>query len=111
MATTPVLEAFGNAKTAMNDNSSRFGKFLVLAFDEACTVHGARVEDFLLEKSRVVACSPKERNYHAFYQLCATADLKERFGLKDATAHGYLNQHETEVPGGDDAADEFGDED
>ena len=71
LATTPVLEAFGNAKTAMNDNSSRFGKFLVLDFDAETRIRGARVEDFLLEKSRVTTCSPDERTYHAFYQVAA----------------------------------------
>ncbi|KAH8086687.1 hypothetical protein JL720_7126 [Aureococcus anophagefferens] len=104
LATTPVLEAFGNAKTAMNDNSSRFGKFLLLEYEDKVLV-GAQVEDFLLEKSRVTKCGPGERNYHTFYQLCGLGGAAgETYGVASADRHHYLNQHELVVPGVDDVA-------
>ena len=68
-----ILEALGNAATANNDNSSRFGKYLELHLDESGAVHGGRFRVFLLEKSRVVRQAPKERNFHAFYYLLARA--------------------------------------
>ncbi|EGB06656.1 hypothetical protein AURANDRAFT_28929, partial [Aureococcus anophagefferens] len=105
LATTPVLEAFGNAKTAMNDNSSRFGKFLLLEYEDKVLV-GAQVEDFLLEKSRVTKCGPGERNYHTFYQLCGLGGAAgETYGVASADRHHYLNQHELVVPGVDDVAE------
>ncbi|CDW54046.1 IQ and DIL and Myosin head domain containing prot ein, partial [Trichuris trichiura] len=74
LACNPLIEAFGNAKTNRNDNSSRFGKFLQLLFEEGKTLMGARLETYLLEKCRVVSQSKGERNYHIFYQLCAARD-------------------------------------
>ena len=68
----PVLEAFGNAKTARNNNSSRFGKFVKIATDEAGRVLGATTRQYLLERSRVVSAGEGERSYHVFYQLCST---------------------------------------
>lgn len=65
-----VLEAFGNAKTLRNDNSSRFGKYIKLQYDAAFRLVGARTEHFLLEKSRLVKVDDSERSYHIFYQLC-----------------------------------------
>ncbi|CAK90321.1 unnamed protein product (macronuclear) [Paramecium tetraurelia] len=72
-ASNPVLEAFGNAKTARNDNSSRFGKFMHLYFNaDTKRVSTAKVDNYLLEKSRVVKINNQERNYHIFYQIIAS---------------------------------------
>ncbi|XP_067665061.1 unconventional myosin-VIIa-like, partial [Haliotis asinina] len=67
----PLLEAFGNAQTAMNDNSSRFGKYLELKFTADGNMAGAVLLDYLLEKTRVVQQGPGERNFHIFYYLFA----------------------------------------
>ncbi|CAH1254856.1 MYO9B [Branchiostoma lanceolatum] len=90
----PVLEAFGNAKTAHNDNSSRFGKFIQLNYKENGTVHGATVEKYLLEKSRIVSQASNERNYHVFYYLLAGANqaLKDSLILHKPEEFFYLNQ-------------------
>ncbi|XP_054070408.1 unconventional myosin-IXa isoform X4 [Rissa tridactyla] len=90
----PVLEAFGNAKTAHNNNSSRFGKFIQVNYQETGTVRGAYVEKYLLEKSRLVYQEHNERNYHVFYYLLAGASEEERsaFHLKQPEEYHYLNQ-------------------
>ncbi|KAM5292987.1 unconventional myosin-IXa isoform 2-T2 [Ctenodactylus gundi] len=90
----PVLEAFGNAKTAHNNNSSRFGKFIQVNYQETGTVFGAYVEKYLLEKSRLVYQEHNERNYHVFYYLLAGASEEERlaFHLKQPEEYHYLNQ-------------------
>lgn len=90
----PVMEAFGNAKTQHNNNSSRFGKFIQVIYRENGMVNGAIVQKYLLEKSRIVSQSDNERNYHAFYYLIAGATLKEReeFHLTKVCDYFYLNQ-------------------
>ncbi|CCM06099.1 uncharacterized protein FIBRA_08346 [Fibroporia radiculosa] len=109
LATNPVLEAFGNAKTTRNDNSSRFGKYIQILFDGNQEIVGARIRTYLLERSRVVFQPLTERNYHIFYQLCAGAPLKERKDLgldTDITKFQYLNQggpQSTPIAGVDDA--------
>ncbi|XP_051898400.1 unconventional myosin-IXAa isoform X6 [Pristis pectinata] len=90
----PVLEAFGNAKTAHNNNSSRFGKFIQVNYQETGTVRGAYVEKYLLEKSRLVYQEHNERNYHVFYYLLAGAsdEEKKNFHLLKPEEYHYLNQ-------------------
>ncbi|KAF7295245.1 Myosin 5 [Mycena indigotica] len=95
LATNPILEAFGNAKTTRNDNSSRFGKYIQILFDGKQEIVGARIRTYLLERSRIVFQPLTERNYHIFYQLCAGAPLKERKDLgldPDINKFFYLKQ-------------------
>ncbi|KAK0545973.1 Myosin type-2 heavy chain 1 [Tilletia horrida] len=94
LATNPIMEAFGNAKTTRNDNSSRFGKYLEILFDKGHEIVGAKMRTYLLERSRLVYQPETERNYHIFYQLCAGAPSSERkdLGLEDASKFYYLNQ-------------------
>eukprot|EP00854_Cymbomonas_tetramitiformis_P001268 gene1268-1852_t len=81
LATNTALEAFGNAKTTRNDNSSRFGKYTLLQFDYDGKPLGAKISHYLLEKTRVVAQAEGERNYHIFYQMLSGADSKQRTTL------------------------------
>uniref|UniRef100_A0A8C5FAR7 Myosin IXA n=1 Tax=Gadus morhua TaxID=8049 RepID=A0A8C5FAR7_GADMO len=99
----PVLEAFGNAKTAHNNNSSRFGKFIQVNYQESGTVRGAYVEKYLLEKSRLVYQEHNERNYHVFYYLLAGASEEERktFHLLQPEEYHYLNQVHSTLEGED----------
>ncbi|KAL6611360.1 hypothetical protein ACP70R_039288 [Stipagrostis hirtigluma subsp. patula] len=93
LESNPVLEAFGNAKTVRNNNSSRFGKFVEIQFDQNGKISGAAIRTYLLERSRVCQISNPERNYHCFYMLCAApAEDRERYKLGDAASFHYLNQ-------------------
>ncbi|KPP79830.1 unconventional myosin-VI-like [Scleropages formosus] len=90
----PLLEAFGNAKTVRNNNSSRFGKFVEIHFNEKNTVVGGFVSHYLLEKSRICMQSKEERNYHIFYRLCAGAseDIQQKLHLSSPDNFRYLNR-------------------
>uniref|UniRef100_A0AAR2L6B3 Methyl-CpG binding domain protein 3b n=1 Tax=Pygocentrus nattereri TaxID=42514 RepID=A0AAR2L6B3_PYGNA len=106
LASNPIMEAIGNAKTIRNDNSSRFGKYIEIGFGSKGDIIGANMRTYLLEKSRVVFQAPEERNYHIFYQLCASRDLPEMRGLKLNSAEDfqYTNQGmDINIPGVDDA--------
>lgn len=93
LASSPIMEAIGNAKTTRNDNSSRFGKFTKLLFTNdmgQMTLTGATMQTYLLEKSRVVFQSPGERNYHIFYQLCAARQQWPELVLDHQDKFRYL---------------------
>ncbi|CAH2056452.1 unnamed protein product, partial [Iphiclides podalirius] len=92
LASSPIMESIGNAKTTRNDNSSRFGKFIEIHFDEHYRISGASMRTYLLEKSRVVYQSAGERNYHIFYQLCAAAVNMPHLKLDHQDSFHYLNQ-------------------
>ncbi|NXR78808.1 MYO15 protein, partial [Pycnonotus jocosus] len=89
----PILESFGNARTILNDNSSRFGKLLNVHLRHGIVV-GTSISQYLLEKSRVVFQAHGERNYHVFYELLAglPVEQKEEMYLQEAESYFYLNQ-------------------
>ncbi|KAM6302570.1 unconventional myosin-Vb [Podargus strigoides] len=108
LASSPIMEAIGNAKTTRNDNSSRFGKYIQIGFDKRYHIIGANMRTYLLEKSRVVFQAEDERNYHIFYQLCASASLPEfkDLGLTCAEDYFYTSQGgDMSIDGVDDAGD------
>uniref|UniRef100_UPI003AADF25F unconventional myosin-Va n=1 Tax=Centroberyx gerrardi TaxID=166262 RepID=UPI003AADF25F len=98
LASNPIMEAIGNAKTTRNDNSSRFGKYIEIGFDTRYRIIGANMRTYLLEKSRVVFQADEERNYHIFYQLCASAHLPELKALKLSSANDFLYTRQGRSP-------------
>ncbi|KAM3877479.1 unconventional myosin-Va isoform 2-T2 [Diretmus argenteus] len=98
LASNPIMEAIGNAKTTRNDNSSRFGKYIEIGFDHRYRIIGANMRTYLLEKSRVVFQADEERNYHIFYQLCASAHLPELRPLKLSSANDFLYTRQGRSP-------------
>ncbi|XP_035794434.1 unconventional myosin-Va-like isoform X3 [Anopheles albimanus] len=97
LASSPIMEAIGNAKTTRNDNSSRFGKFTKLLFlqNHTMALTGGTMQTYLLEKSRVVFQAAGERNYHIFYQLCAARDEWPELMLDHQDKFHFLNQGES----------------
>eukprot|EP00002_Diphylleia_rotans_P010717 TRINITY_DN2126_c0_g1_i5.p1 TRINITY_DN2126_c0_g1~~TRINITY_DN2126_c0_g1_i5.p1 ORF type:complete len:1393 (+),score=341.23 TRINITY_DN2126_c0_g1_i5:43-4221(+) len=109
LQSNPLMEAFGNAKTIRNNNSSRFGKFMEMQFNKELFISGSKIETYLLEQSRIVNQSPNERNYHIFYQLCAgtNAAEREKLHLEAAEHYYYLRQGNACKIEGIDDAEEF----
>ncbi|CDQ85898.1 unnamed protein product [Oncorhynchus mykiss] len=108
LASDPITEAIGNAKTARNDNSSRFGKYTEISFDRRYQIIGANMRTYLMEKSRVVSQSENERNYHIFYQMCACAEQSEFKSLRLLSADEFRYTcmgGETGIEGVDDRKD------
>ena len=108
LATNPLLESFGNAKTLRNNNSSRFGKYLEIQFNAQGEPAGANIRNYLLEKSRVVGQVKDERNFHIFYQFTKAASQTHRtnFGVQPPTGYSYTSKSKCyDVQGIDDIAD------
>jgi len=115
LQSNPILEAFGNAKTLRNDNSSRFGKFIELGFSRSGTLLGAKITTYLLEKVRIGFHASGERSYHIFYQLLrgASDEQKKRYNFHDGDTHGIelVNYFHYTGQGGAPSLREFTDED
>uniref|UniRef100_A0AAR2J0Y6 Osteoclast-stimulating factor 1 n=1 Tax=Pygocentrus nattereri TaxID=42514 RepID=A0AAR2J0Y6_PYGNA len=109
LQSNPLLEAFGNAKTVRNNNSSRFGKYFEIQFSRGGEPDGGKISNFLLEKSRVVSQNENERNFHIFYQLIegSSAQQKEALGIMTPDYYNYLNQSGTYKVDGTNDSKEF----
>uniref|UniRef100_A0A672UUG0 Myosin IF n=1 Tax=Strigops habroptila TaxID=2489341 RepID=A0A672UUG0_STRHB len=108
LQSNPLLEAFGNAKTVRNNNSSRFGKYFEIQFSRGGEPDGGKISNFLLEKSRVVSQNECERNFHIYYQLVegASQEQRQNLGIMSPDYYYYLNQSDTyQVEGTDDRGD------
>ena len=108
LESNPLLEAFGNAKTLRNNNSSRFGKYFEIRFTRSGQPVGGHISNFLLEKSRIAFVKKGERNFHIFYQLCRGSSEQEKrsYGLSKIDAFNYLRQSQTyDAEGIDDVSD------
>ncbi|KEY64244.1 hypothetical protein S7711_09037 [Stachybotrys chartarum IBT 7711] len=108
LATNPLLESFGNAKTLRNNNSSRFGKYLQIHFNSNGEPVGADITNYLLEKTRVVGQIANERNFHIFYQFTkgASSQYRETFGIQKPETYAYTSRSKCfDVDGIDDIAE------
>ncbi|KAH8682315.1 P-loop containing nucleoside triphosphate hydrolase protein [Xylariales sp. PMI_506] len=108
LATNPLLESFGNAKTLRNNNSSRFGKYLQIHFNNNGEPVGADITNYLLEKTRVVGQITNERNFHIFYQFTkgASENYRSTFGIQKPDTYAYLSRSKClDVDGIDDLAE------
>lgn len=109
LQSNPILESFGNSQTIRNNNSSRFGKFIKIEFDERGKINGAHIEWYLLEKSRVINQHRDERNYHIFYQFLngvSKSDLSKKFKIHSNSVSNfkYLSSSNSSIPGISDEA-------
>lgn len=104
----PVIEAFGNAKTTRNNNSSRFGKWVQIMFDGQCHIIGAKIDNYLLEKSRIVSHSEGERNYHLFYNLFHSPD-KSSYHLTEPADYTIMSMGQTMTAKGIDDKKDYDD--
>uniref|UniRef100_A0A8B9K9Y1 Myosin-9 n=1 Tax=Astyanax mexicanus TaxID=7994 RepID=A0A8B9K9Y1_ASTMX len=97
----PILEAFGNAKTVKNDNSSRFGKFIRINFDVNGYIVGANIETYLLEKSRAIRQAREERTFHVFYYMLTGAGdkLRSELCLESYSKYRFLSNGNVTIPG------------
>ncbi|KFQ64802.1 Unconventional myosin-If, partial [Pelecanus crispus] len=109
LQSNPLLEAFGNAKTIRNNNSSRFGKYFEIQFSRGGEPDGGKISNFLLEKSRVVSQNECERNFHIYYQLLegASQEQRQNLGIMSPDYYYYLNQSDTYRVEGTDDRSEF----
>ncbi|KAI3378798.1 hypothetical protein SNEBB_000798 [Seison nebaliae] len=103
----PIMEAFGNAKTIRNDNSSRFGKYIDIHFNFSGAIEGAKIDQYLLEKSRIVQQTKDERNYHIFYCMLAgmSDSEKKKLGLTNPKSYKYLSGGSFDCHGRNDKID------